>query len=238
MKSVAPASNARSIDCVSSRPVIITTGTRSPPGSRRSSSQAVKPSITGMLTSSSTRSGRPSLMASSASWPSAASLTRKPALVSVARVRRRLPASSSTTRMCGRTAAMAALAAVAALAGLCDSGCNLMPAASSGRAVRVTRARSSRPRRRRARPGPGSRCRGTASRGAGTSRPATWRRHSNWPTSARAPRAAPPPGHRHRAPDAAARGARAPRRGTSGAPRRAPSRRRRWRGCHPAPPGR
>ena len=60
MKAVAPASKARSIDAVSSSPVIMTTGTRSPAGTARIAAQAVKPSIPGMITSSRTTPGRTS----------------------------------------------------------------------------------------------------------------------------------------------------------------------------------
>src|SRR5262245_12699455 len=99
MKSVAPTSNAASIECVSSRPVIMATGTPPPPGSWRSAAQASKPSMSGMLTSISTRSGSSPAIAASAACPSPASNTWKPALDRVARVRRRAPASSSTTSM-------------------------------------------------------------------------------------------------------------------------------------------
>jgi hypothetical protein len=74
-------------------------GRSRPKGVARMVSQHSKPSMPGMSTSSSTRSGRTTSIAFDAASPEDSVWTEKPALSSALSASRRIVSSSSTTRM-------------------------------------------------------------------------------------------------------------------------------------------
>src|SRR5271165_3177273 len=98
-KSVAPALYARFTDCMSSRLVCIKIGTWAQSGNSRSALQTSKPLMPGMTTSSTTQSAQCSRNSLKAASPSAAVMTRNPAISNAVPTSKRAPGSSSTTRI-------------------------------------------------------------------------------------------------------------------------------------------
>ncbi len=88
-------------------PVMISTGISAQPGRVRITAQDWNPSMTGIMPSSSTRSGGVWRQISTACWPFVASITEWPSPSSVSRNAKREPRSSSTIRIrdcCSRLA--------------------------------------------------------------------------------------------------------------------------------------